>query len=343
MKTAFITGITGQDGSYLAELLLSKGYMVHGIVRRSSSLNRERIDHLHDDNDRLLLHYSDISDSGCLTNLLHKIKPDEIYHLGAQSHVRISFDIPEYTFDVVGLGTLRILEAIRNFETKCKFYQASSSEMFGSSPPPQSEATPLCPQSPYAVAKTMAYHTTNNYRDAYDIFACNGILFNHESPRRGETFVTRKITIGLAKILAKKADKIQLGNLHSKRDWGFAPDYVEAMWKILQQEKPDDYVIGTGEMHSIEDFLIEAFTYADLPYQKHIEINERFFRPLEVDALCADISKAERQFGFKPRINFRELVRIMVDSDMEKLGLKPIGEGKEILKKKGFEWIRNIY
>ena len=337
MKTAFITGITGQDGSYLAEFLISKGYEVHGLVRRSSSINRERIEHLRA---TIHLHYGDLSDSGGLTNLLHTLQPQEIYHLGAQSHVRISFDIPEYTSDVVGIGTIRILEAIRNAEIECKFYQASSSEMFGTSPSPQCESTPLLPQSPYAVAKLMGYHATCNYRDAYGLFACNGILFNHESPRRGEGFVTRKITTSLAKILAKKQDKLYLGNLFAQRDWGYAPEYVEAMWKMMQLGKPDDFVIGTGEMHTVEEFLKEAFTYVDLQYEKHVEIDKRHMRPLEVVSLCADIAKAKKTFGFQPRVSFAELVRIMVDADMEREGLTPIGEGNALLKKKEFTWLQ---
>jgi len=344
MKKALVTGITGQDGSYLAELLLSKGYEVHGLVRRSSSLNRERIDHIHTAGDnfekQFILHYGDLSDSGRLTNLLHNIKPDELYHLGAQSHVRVSFDIPEYTSDVVGVGTLRLLEAIRNSGIQCRFYQASSSEMYGASPAPQDESTLLLPQSPYAVAKVMAYHNTNNYREAYGIFTSNGILFNHESPRRGENFVTRKITISLANILAGKQKVIRLGNLAAKRDWGFAPEYVEAMWMMLQLDKGDSFVIGTGEMHSVEDFLREAFNYVDLTYEKHVKIDPRYMRPLEVDTLCADYSMAKKAFGFEPRIKFSQLVRIMVDADMERAGLMPIGEGKEILKKEGFDWIK---
>lgn len=343
MKKAFITGITGQDGSYLAELLLAKGYEVHGIVRRSSSVGRDRIDHLYTLEpavaSRVHLHYGDLCDAGRLTNLLHEITPDEIYHLGAQSHVRVSFDIPEYTSDVVGLGTIRILEAMRNAGVACKFYQASSSEMFGASPAPQNESTPLLPQSPYAIAKVMAYHATRNYREGYGLYACNGILFNHESPRRGENFVTRKITLGLANILAGKQQTIRLGNLTARRDWGFAPDYVEAMWTMLQQTQADDYVIGTGEMHSVEDFLREAFAYADLPYRKHVEIDRRHMRPLEVDTLCADIAKAKTALGFAPRVTFAELVRIMVDADMARLGLTPIGEGEKILARKQFTWL----
>lgn len=345
MKKAFITGITGQDGSYLSEFLLSQGYEIHGLVRRSSSFNRGRIDHLymdqHNPSCHFFLHYGDIADSGHLTNLLHHIKPDEVYHLGAQSHVQVSFELPEYTGDIVGLGTIRILEAIRNAKLDCKFYQASSSEMFGSVLPPQNEETVFHPQSPYAVAKVMAYHTVNNYRDAYGIFACNGILFNHESPRRGESFVTRKITFSLARILAKKQNKIYLGNLAAKRDWGFTPDYIEVMWQILQQKNPDNYVIGTGETHSVEDFLREAFSYVDLDYRKYVETDRRYLRPLEVDHLRADISKAQKVLGFQPRVKFSELVKIMVDADMLREGLKPIGEGLEILKNKNFSWIRN--
>lgn len=347
MKRALISGITGQDGSYLAEFLLSKNYEVHGLVRRSSSFNRARIDHLYTDKHEnvcnLFLHYGDISDSGHLTNLLHEIRPDEVYNLGAQSHVKVSFEMPEYTSDIVGLGTVRILEAIRKAELNCKFYQASSSEMFGKAVPPQNEETVFLPQSPYAIAKVMAYYTTNNYRDAYGIFACNGILFNHESPRRGESFVTRKTTISLARILAGKQKKIYLGNLAAKRDWGFAPEYVEMMWTMLQRDKPVNYVVGTGQTHSVEDFLQEAFDYVGLDYKKYIEVDSSYLRPLEVDNLCADITKAKKDLGFSPRILFPELVKIMVDNDMVSEGLKPIGEGKKILKSKEFEWMKEAW
>jgi len=345
MKKALITGITGQDGSYLAEFLLSKGYEVHGIIRRASTFNTSRIDHIYKDPHlrgvRLHLHYGDLSDSGQLTNLIYNIKSDEIYHLGAQSHVRVSFDIPEYTGDITALGTTRILEAVRRSGIKCKFYQASSSEMYGDAPAPQNEETPFRPRSPYAAAKVYAYWMANNYREGYNLFACNGILFNHESPRRGETFVTRKITRGLARIVTGKDKKLYLGNLEAKRDWGYAPDYVEAMWLMLQQDKPCDYVIGTGETHSVEEFLIEAFNYIKLDYKKYVEIDSRYFRPTEVELLLADASKARRELGWSPRITFKELVKIMVDSDMELTGLDSPGEGKKILKTKGIAWTEN--
>ena len=346
MKKAFISGITGQDGSYLAEFLLSKGYEVHGLVRRSSSFNRERIDHLYVDQHhsgcKLFLHYGDISDSGSLTNLLHSIRPDEVYNLGAQSHVKVSFEMPEYTSDVVGLGTIRMLEAIRRANVGCKFYKAWRSEMFGSAPPPQRETTPFEPRSPYAVAKIMGYYSTQNYREAYGLFASNGILFNHESPRRGESFVTRKITISIARILAGKQNKLYLGNLKAKRDWGYAPDYVEAMWKMLQCETSGDFVIGTGETHSVEEFVQESFAYAGLNYQKYVEIDPKYFRPLEVDNLRADITKVKKSFDFEPRVNFSDLVKIMVDADIEKIGLPSKGEGRKILKDKDFFWLRNM-
>ena len=326
MTKALITGITGQDGSYLAELLLQKGYEVHGLIRRASTFNTERIDHLyvdpHEKDRKLFLHYGDLSDAGQLTNLIYNVQPDEIYNLAAQSHVRVSFDLPEYTGDITALGTTRFLEAIRKSNIDAKFYQASSSEMFGNSPPPQNENTPLCPRSPYAAAKVYSYWMTANYREAYDIFACNGILFNHESPRRGETFVTRKITMALAKIKLGLQDKLYLGNLDAKRDWGYAKDYVEAMWLMLQQDEPEDYVIATGETHSVKDFLEEAFEYAGLDWQDHVEIDPRYFRPTEVDVLIGDSSKAEKKMGWKPKVRFKELVRLMVDADMKKEELR---------------------
>jgi GDPmannose 4,6-dehydratase len=343
MKKALITGITGQDGSYLAELLLSEGYEVHGLIRRSSTFSTSRIDHIyvdpHDPGAKLFLHYGDLSDSSQLTNWVYDIQPDEIYHLGAQSHVRVSFDTAEYTGDIVALGTTRILEAIRRSGIKAKFYQASSSEMFGASPPPQNEQTPFQPRSPYAVAKVYAFWMVQNYREAYDLFASNGILFNHESPRRGETFVTRKITRAIAHILAKKQKYLFLGNLESKRDWGYAPEYVNAMWLILQQDESTDYVIGTGENHSVKEFVIEAFGYAGLDWQEHVKTDPRYFRPLEVESLIADASKAKRQLDWHPKVTFSELVKIMVDADMEILGLKTIGEGKAILEKYGINSI----
>ena len=321
MKKALITGITGQDGSYLAELLLSKGYEIHGLIRRASTFNTDRIDHLykdfHDPEARVYLHYGDLSVSGSLTDLLNDCKPDEIYHLGAQSHVRVSFDMPEYTGDITGLGTVRLLEAIRKTGLKTRFYQASSSEMFGAALPPQGEATPFQPQSPYAAAKVYAYYIVKNYRDAYKIFAANGILFNHESPRRGETFVTRKITRAATRIKLGLQDKLFLGNLEAKRDWGFAGDYVEAMWLMLQQDKPDDYVIATGETYSVREFTRRVFQKLDLDFDKHVAIDPRYFRPTEVDVLLGDASKARNQLGWQPKVNFEELIDMMINADME--------------------------
>jgi GDPmannose 4,6-dehydratase len=322
MKTALITGITGQDGSYLAEFLLSKGYLVYGIRRRSSQFNTGRIDHLyqdtHEKNVRLRLEYGDLNDASSLNRIIKTIQPDEIYNLGAQSHVKVSFEVPEYTAEVTALGTTRLLEAIRDSGIKTKFYQASSSEMFGGvGKAPQSEKTPFNPRSPYAASKVYSYWMTVNYREAYGLFACNGILFNHESPRRGEIFVTRKITMALARIKLGLQKKLYLGNLKAKRDWGFAGDYVEAMWLMLQQSKPDDYVIATGETHSVQEFLQEAFGYADLDWKKYVEIDKRYFRPTEVDLLLGDSSKARRVLKWKPKVNFKQLVRMMVNADME--------------------------
>ena len=324
MKRALITGITGQDGSYLAELLLGKGYEVHGIIRRASTFNTSRIDHLYQDpnvNDvRLFLHYGDIADSTNLIRLLYRLRPDEIYHLAAQSHVRVSFDIPEYTADVTALGTIRILEAIRENGLVSKFYQASSSEMFGRAQEvPQRETTPFYPRSPYAAAKVHAYWATVNYRESYGLFGCNGILFNHESPRRGETFVTRKITRAVAAIKAGLQDKLYLGNLEARRDWGYAPEYVEAMWLMLQEDAPNDFVIATGETHSVREFLEVAFSYVDLDWQRHVEISQRYFRPAEVDLMMGDASKAKRLLGWQPTIGFEALVRLMVDADTRAL------------------------
>jgi GDPmannose 4,6-dehydratase len=323
MKKAMITGISGQDGSYLAEQLLEKGYEVHGIVRRSSSFNTDRIDHLyrdpHERGVKLFMHYGDLSESSRLVKLVYELQPDEVYHLGAQSHVRVSFDTPEYTADVVGLGTVRLLEAIRETGVETRFYQASSSEMFGAAPPPQNENTPFHPRSPYAVAKVMAHWATINYRESYGLFAATGILFNHESPRRGETFVTRKITRALARIEAGLQDKLYLGNLDAKRDWGYTPDYTDAMWRILQADEPSDYVIATGEMHSVRDFLDEACTHIGLDWQEVVEFDERYLRPAEVDALCGDASKARAKLDWEPTVKFKELVRIMVDADREAL------------------------
>lgn len=320
-----ITGITGQDGSYLAEFLLQKGYEVHGIIRRASTFNTKRIDHLVMDpheKTNLSLHFGDLSDAGQITNIIYNIEPDEIYNLAAQSHVRVSFDMPEYTGDISGLGMTRLLEAIRQSGIDTKVYQASSSEMFGNSPPPQNENTPFRPRSPYAAAKVYAYWMTVNYREAYDLFACNGILFNHESPRRGETFVTRKITIAAARIKLGVQDKLYLGNLDAKRDWGYAKDYVEAMWLMLQQDEPDDYVIATSETHSVREFLEETFNYLGLDWRDHVEIDPKYFRPTEVDSLAGDSSKARKKLGWKPEVRFKELVKLMVDADMRKEELK---------------------
>jgi GDPmannose 4,6-dehydratase len=342
-KKALITGITGQDGSYLAEFLLNKGYEVHGLVRRSSIFNRTRIDHLYKDphlpSTRFFLHYGDLSDSGQLTNIVYNIKPDEIYNLGAQSHVRISFDLPEYTGDVTALGVTRLLESVRRSGVKTKFYQASSSEMFGDAPAPQNENTSFCPRSPYAASKVYAYWIVRNYREGYNLYASNGILFNHESPRRGENFVTRKITLGIADILAKEKNKIYLGNLEAKRDWGYAPEYVEAMWLMLQLDKPDDYVIGTGETHSVKEFLEEAFGYLDLDWHKYIEIDSKYFRPTEVENLRADSSKARKILNWSPKISFKDLVKILVDCDLELAGLSAPGSGKRIIKER-FDWCK---
>ena len=321
-KRALITGITGQDGSYLSEFLLEKNYEVYGLIRRSSSFNTGRIDHLyqdpHEKGIRLKLVYGDLNDASSLNQIIKTIQPDEIYNLGAQSHVKVSFGVPEYTGDVTALGTTRLLEAIRESGIKTKFYQASSSEMYGNIKQfPQNEKTPFYPRSPYGVAKVYAYWMTVNYREAYNMFACNGILFNHESPRRGETFVTRKITMALARIKHGLQEKLYLGNLDAKRDWGFAGDYVEAMWRMLQQKKADDYVIATGETHSVREFLEEAFSYAGLSWKKYVKIDQRYFRPTEVDCLIGDSSKAQKILKWKPKVNFSQLVRMMVDSDMK--------------------------
>jgi len=335
MKKAIVTGITGQDGSYLTELLLKKKYEVHGLIRRASTFNTERIDHLykdlHDPEARIHLHYGDLSVSGQLTDLLYDIAPDEVYHLGAQSHVRVSFDIPEYTGDVTGLGTLRILEAIRKTGIKTKFYQASSSEMFGSAPPPQSELTPFQPQSPYAAAKVYAYYITKNYREAYNIFAANGILFNHESPRRGETFVTRKITRAATRIKLGLQEQLFLGNLNSKRDWGFAGDYVEAMWLILQQDSPDDFVVATAETHSVREFAELVFEKLDLDFDRHVRIDPRYFRPTEVDVLLGDSRKAKKILGWNPRTSFENLIDMMIQYDLR------LAEQERILLEAGYE------
>ena len=323
MPRALITGITGQDGSYLTELLLQKGYEVHGIIRRSSSFNTSRLDHLyadpHERGVRLFLHYGDLTDGGGLRRLIHSIAPDELYHLGAQSHVRVSFDEPEYTADVVGVGTLRVLEAVRDYEQakgrQIRIYQAGSSEMFGAAPAPQSEHTPFYPRSPYAVSKVAAHWFAVNYREAYNIFVANGILFNHESPRRGETFVTRKITRAIGRIRVGLQDKLFLGNLESKRDWGFAGDYVDAMWRMLQAPTADDYVVATGETHTVKEFVEAAFGYAGLDWQKYVEHDPRYNRPSEVDVLLGDASKAKRDLGWSYTVGFDALVKMMVDAD----------------------------
>jgi len=319
---ALLTGITGQDGSYLAELLLRKGYEVYGIIRRSSSFNTQRIAHIfqdpHEVASRLHLLYGDLNDASSLNTILRTVHPDELYNLAAQSHVRVSFDIPEYTAEITALGTLRLLEAIRETGVQPKFYQASSSELFGQvAEIPQRETTPFHPRSPYGCAKAYAYHITRNYREAYGLFACNGILFNHESPRRGETFVSRKITRAATRIKVGLQETLYLGNLDAKRDWGYAPEYVEAMWRMLQQPKPDDYVIATGQTHAVREFLEEAFGYLGLDWRKHVQIDPRYFRPSEVDVLVGDASKAARQLGWKPAVTFKELVRIMIDADLE--------------------------
>ena len=336
-KTALITGITGQDGSYLAELLLEKGYSVHGIIRRSSSFNTERIDHIyrdpHEDGVDLTLHYGDLTDSSGLVNLINRIKPDEVYNLGAQSHVAVSFDMPEYTADSVAMGNLRLLEAIRYVDCSVRFYQAGSSEMFGKVlETPQREETPFYPRSPYAVGKVFAHHMTVQYREAHNLFACNGILFNHESPRRGATFVTRKITRGIARILAGEADKLYLGNLDSRRDWGYAKEYVEAMWTMLQQDAPDDYVVATGETHSVREFVEAAFGAVGLDWQDYVEIDPRYFRPTEVDLLLGDPSKAARQLDWQPRTTFAELVNVMLAHDLRehRVDLAPFPELADI-------------
>lgn len=377
MKKALITGITGQDGSYLAELLLSHGYEVHGLIRRASTFNTGRLDHIyvdpHNPGANLFLHHGDLSDSGQLTNLVYNIQPDEIYHLGAQSHVRVSFDIPEYTGDITALGTMRLLESIRRSGIKARFYQASSSEMFGATPPPQNERSSFYPRSPYAAAKVYAYWMTVNYREGYDLFACNGILFNHESPRRGETFVTRKITRAVANIVAGIEEKLYIGNLQAKRDWGFAPEYVMCQWLILQQDKPEDFVIGTGTTHSVREFVEQAFEYVgiDIEWSGHgvnekglvrsisprvhslnpnitngdilIEIDPHYFRPTEVESLLADASKAKKKLGWEPKVSFYELVKIMIDADMQGVGLDPPGAGMKVLLDKQIDWTTNRF
>lgn len=330
-RVALITGITGQDGSYLAELLLGKGYEVHGLIRRASTFNTSRIDHLyrdpHDPDARLFLHYGDLSDGARLVTLLHEINPDEVYNLAAQSHVRVSFDEPEHTGDTTGIGAMRLLEAVRMAGLDCRFYQASSSEMFGATPPPQSEETPFHPRSPYGAAKVYAYWATRNYREAYGMYAVNGILFNHESPRRGETFVTRKVTRAVARIQAGLDDYVYMGNLDAVRDWGYAPEYVEGMWRMLQAETPSDYVLATGVPCTVRDFVVTAFEHAGLDWEKHVRFDERYLRPSEVDSLIGDAGKAADALGWKATVEPIELARIMVDADIE------------LLKHQGRQWI----
>ncbi|GMR10720.1 MAG: GDP-mannose 4,6-dehydratase [Anaerolineae bacterium] len=344
MPKALITGVTGQDGSFLAEFLLKKGYEVHGLIRKSSTFNTERIDHIyqdpHDPQASLILHYGDLSNGEQLSNLVYNVRPDEIYHMGAQSHVMVSFEMPEWTGEVTGLGTTRILEAVRRSGIQTRFYQASSSEMFGDAPPPQNEQSLFRPRSPYAIAKVYGYWMAANYREAYDMFAVNGILFNHESPRRGATFLSRKVTRAVARIKAGLQDKVYLGNLESRRDYGYTPEYVEVMWQMLQLESPGDYVVGTGEAPTIGEFVEEAFAYADMDWQEYVEIDPRYFRPTEVDVLIADSSKARRDLGWEPKITYKPLIRIMVDADLEMVGLDPIGEGKRILEDNFGDWHR---
>ncbi len=373
-RRALITGITGQDGSYLAEFLLSKGYEVHGLIRRASTFNTGRIDHIYTDphspSARLFLHYGDLSDSGQMANLIYNTQPEEVYHLAAQSHVKVSFDMPEYTGDSTALGTTRLLEAIRRSGIKARYYQASSSEMFGSAAPPQNESTPFQPRSPYAAAKLYAYWMTVNYRDGYNLFACNGILFNHESPRRGETFVTRKVTRAAANILAGRQQKLYLGNLDAKRDWGFAPEYVEMMWLMLSQETPDDYVVGTGESYTVRQFVNTTFNYLgvelewrgkgqeekgivkslDARWSKRlregdiiVEVDPRYFRPTEVVFLQADITKARKKLGWEPRVTFDELVKIMVDYDAKMVDLSTRCEGMTACIDKGFDYTNHHF
>ncbi|MBL7073585.1 MAG: GDP-mannose 4,6-dehydratase [Candidatus Omnitrophica bacterium] len=338
MKKALIIGVTGQDGSYLAEFLLSKGYEVHGIIRRASTFNTERINHLYEDTHadgiKFFLHYGDLADGEQISSIIYNIKPDEIYHLGAQSHVRVSFDLAEYTGNITALGTTRILETIRRSNNNIKFYHAASSEMFGAALPPQNEETIFKPRSPYACAKVYGFWMTKNYREGYNMFASNGILFNHESPRRGETFVTRKITRAVAAILAKKQKHLYLGNLTAKRDWGYSPEYVEIIWEILQQDTGDDFVLGTGKASSVKEFMEQAFAYAGLDWKEYVKIDKRYFRPTEVESLISDTAKINEKLNWQPKIIFSDLVKIMIDADMRAVGLDPIGQGDEILKNK---------
>jgi GDPmannose 4,6-dehydratase len=332
-RKALITGITGQDGSYLAELLLAKGYEVHGLIRRSSSFTTGRIDHLyqdpHEHDTRLFLHYADLTDPSSLFSHLHQVKPDEVYNLGAQSHVKVSFEVPEFTADSVGMGTLRLLEAVRTADWPIRYYQAGSSEMFGSTPPPQNESSPFHPRSPYAISKLFGHWMTIQYRDAWGLHASNGILFNHESPRRGGTFVTRKVTRGVAAILKGQEEHLYLGNLDARRDWGYAPEYVEAMWRMLQQDSPDDYVVATGEMHSVQELVEVSFGLVGLDWNQHVRIDERYFRPTEVDELQGDASKARRVLGWSPTVTFEDLVRIMLEADLRDAGVDPASVMRE--------------
>lgn len=342
MPRALVTGITGQDGSYIAELLLAKGYEVHGLIRRASTFNTKRIDHIYQDphgsNVRLFLHYGDLHDASQLTSLVYDVQPDEIYHLGAQTHVKVSFEMPDYTGDVTGLGTTKLLEAVRRSGVKSRVYNAASSEMFGDAPPPQNEQSSLRPRSPYAAAKVYGYWMARTYREAYGLFVVNGILFNHESPRRGETFVTRKIARGLAMILAGRQQKLHLGNLKAVRDWGYAPEYVQAMHLMLQQDSPDDYVIGTGEAHTVEEFISEACAYIDRDWHDIVEIDSRYYRPLETEHLVADPQKAGRLLHWRPQVTFRELIAIMMDAELEAIGLQCSGAGKRIVQEKLGSW-----
>ncbi|MCY3414827.1 MAG: GDP-mannose 4,6-dehydratase [Candidatus Heimdallarchaeota archaeon] len=346
-KTALITGITGQDGSYLAELLLNRGYNVHGIIRKASTFNTQRIDHLYqspqEENKKLYLHYGDVTDFGRINSIITRVQPDEVYHLAAQSHVRVSFDLPEYTGLATGIGTTAILEAIRQNELDSKFYQASSSELYGSTPPPQNEETPMHPRSPYAVAKLYSYWMAINYRESYGMFASNGILFNHESPRRGEIFVTRKITRAVASILAGKQKYLYLGNIEAKRDWGYAPEYVDGMYKIISHSNPDDFVLSTGKSRSVREFLEQCFSYVGLNWKDYVKIDPKYFRPAEVDHLLGDSSKAEKLLNWKAKIDVDMLARIMIDSDMRAMKLTPIGEGIEFLKTSDYSWTKNKF
>ena len=343
-KRALITGITGQDGSYLAEFLLARGYEVHGIIRRASTFNTGRLEHIYEDphnpQGQLHLLYGDLAMGEQITSLIYNLRPEEIYHLGAQSHVRVSFDLPEYTGDITGLGATRLFEAVRASGVRARVYQASSSEMFGNAPPPQNERTAFEPRSPYGAAKLYAYWMAVNYRAAYGLHATNGILFNHESPRRGETFVTRKISRAVARIRQRRGGKLYLGNLDARRDWGYAPEYVEAMWRIVQQDEPGDFVLGTGESHTVREFVQEAFGYAGLDWREWVEIDPRYLRPCEVEFLLADAAKARQALGWEPQIRFCDLVRIMVDADLEAIGAAPIGEGEKILRERCGAWHR---